>query len=337
MEVIVEKAEPLHNWLFATRRIADMNSSPNWDWGLIPTFLAAIDKGSLLGAARQLGISQPTAGRHIADLEARLGKALFERTGRGLQPTALALELVGPARAMQAGAFALTDRLQDGRSALAGTVRLSASQPVACYLLPAVLQQLRKAMPAIQIELVVSNEVSNLLQREADIALRMVRPQQASLVARKIADVTLSACASESYLARRGEPQVPVDLLQHELIGLDFGQDILRGFAALGQPVTREAFALRTDDLIAAWEAVRAGLGVGFAADYVLAGDRSVRALLPMLPLPALPIWLTVHREIRSGGRIRAVYDFLADAVPAALGEAINRTGNPDHEPATLV
>ena len=296
-----------------------MNSSPSWDWGLIPTFLAAIDKGSLLGAARQLGISQPTAGRHIADLEARLGKALFERTGRGLQPTALALELVGPARAMQAGAFALTDRLQDGRSALAGTVRLSASQPVACYLLPDILARLRQALPAIQIELVVSNQVSNLLQREADIALRMVRPEQASLVAKRIADVSLSACASMAYLARRGRPAQPPDLLQHELIGYDQQDDLLRGFAAMGFPVTKEHFSLRTDDLIAAWEAVRAGLGVGFAADYTIDTDPAVQRLLPTLPLPCLPIWLTVHREIRNSGRIRAVYDFLAQAIPLAL------------------
>ena len=299
----------------------------NFDWSLIPTFLAALDRGSLLGAARQLGISQPTAGRHIADLEGRLGNILFERTGRGLKPTALALELAGPARAMQTGALALTDRLADGRNLLGGTVRLSASQPVACYLLPQVLLQMRAAMPDIQIELVVSNQVSNLLQREADIALRMVRPEQASLVAKRIAEVSLSACASRDYLARCGTPQVPTDLLAHELIGMDQGQDLLRGFAAMGHPVDHTAFALRTDDLIAAWEAVRAGLGVGFAADYLIRTDVNVQTVLPMLPLPALPIWLTVHREIRSGGRIRAVYDFLAKAVPEALTDMPNRHG----------
>jgi DNA-binding transcriptional LysR family regulator len=294
-----------------------MNSS--FDWGLLPTFLAALDCGSLLGASKQLGISQPTAGRHIADLEAQLGKALFERTGRGLRPTALALELAGPARAMQTGALALADRLVDAQGQQAGTVRLTASQPVACYMLPPLLMQLRQALPAIQIELEVSNQVSNLLQREADIAVRMVRPEQASLVARRIADVSLSACASAAYLARRGTPVQPADLLQHELIGYDQQDDTLRGFAAMGFPVTREHFALRTDDLIASWEAVRAGLGVGFTADYVIRTDPAVKRILPMLTLPSLPVWLTVHREIRNNGRIRAVYDFLAQAIPRAL------------------
>jgi DNA-binding transcriptional LysR family regulator len=294
-----------------------MNSS--FDWGLLPTFLAALERGSLLGASKQLGISQPTAGRHIAELEAQLGKVLFERTGRGLKPTALALELAGPARAMQTGALGLADRLLDAQGQQAGSVRLTASQPVACFLLPPILAQLRQALPAIQIELEVSNQVSNLLQREADIAVRMVRPEQSSLVAKRIADVSLSACASAPYLARRGTPLQPPDLLQHELIGYDQQDDMLRGFAAMGFPVTREHFALRTDDLIAAWEAVRAGLGVGFTADYVIRTDPAVHRILPMLALPSLPVWLTVHREIRNSGRIRAVYDFLAQSIPLAL------------------
>ena len=147
----------------------------------------------------------------------------------------------------------------------------------------------------------------------------MVRPDQSSLVAKRIGEVVLSACASAGYLARRGTPETPADLLQHELVGFDRAEDILRGFAAMGHSVTREQFALRTDDMLAYWEAIRAGLGVGFIANYVLATDPGVRRVLPTLSIPALPIWLTVHREVRSNGRIRAVYDFLAEAVAQAL------------------
>ena len=294
-----------------------MNNS--FDWGLIRSFLAALDRGSLLGASRQLGISQPTVGRHIAELEAQLGTVLFERTGRGLKPTVMALQLTEAARAMENCATALSHNVSGAQAELAGTVRLTASQPVACHLLPPVLAQLRQALPAIQIELVVSNTVSNLLQREADIALRMVQPDQSSLVARRIGEVSLSACASAKYLARRGTPETPVDLLRHDLVGFDRADDILRGFAAMGFPVTREHFALRTDDMVAYWEAIRAGLGVGFVANYVLATDPDVRGVLPMLSIPALPIWLTVHREVRTSGRIRAVFDFLAHAIPKVL------------------
>ena len=220
---------------------------------------------------------------------------------------------------MQRSAMTLSHHASNAQAEAAGTVRLTASQAVACYLLTPVLVRLRQALPAIQIELVVSNTVSNLLRREADIALRMVRPEQSSLVAKRIGEVTLSACASAAYLARRGTPERPEDLLQHELVGFDRADDILRGFAAMGQPIAREQFALRTDDMVAYWEAIRAGLGIGFVARYVLATDPGVRGVLPLLGLPALPIWLTVHREVRSSGRIRAVYDFLSQAIPEAL------------------
>ncbi len=286
---------------------------------MIQSFLAVLEHGSLLGAARALQSSQPTMGRHIADLEAQLGVVLFERTGRGLQPTATALRLATSARAMEAGALQLAHGVSSAQMGVRGSVRITASQPVACLLLPPLLLQMRQALPDIQVELVASNDVTNLLRREADIALRMVRPDQSSLVARRIGTVALGAFAHRDYLRRRGVPRQPTDLLAHELVGNDRNEDILRGFAALGYPVGREQFAFRTDDLMAYWQAVRAGLGIGFVAHYMARTDPDVQPVLPMLKPPPLPIWLTVHREIRTSVRIRAVYDFLAEAVPQAL------------------
>ncbi|MDP2768853.1 MAG: LysR family transcriptional regulator [Giesbergeria sp.] len=294
-----------------------MNTS--FDWRLIQSFLAVLEHGSLLGAARALQSSQPTMGRHITDLEAQLGVVLFERTGRGLQPTATALRLATSARAMEAGALQLAHGVSSAQMGVRGSVRITASQPVACLLLPPLLLQMRQALPDIQVELVASNDVTNLLRREADIALRMVRPDQSSLVARRIGTVALGAFAHRDYLRRRGVPRQPTDLLAHELVGNDRNEDILRGFAALGYPVGREQFAFRTDDLMAYWQAVRAGLGIGFVAHYMARTDPDVQPVLPMLKPPPLPIWLTVHREIRTSVRIRAVYDFLAEAVPQAL------------------
>lgn len=291
----------------------------NFDWRLVRSFLAALDQGSLLGAARVLSASQPTIGRHIAELEAQLGVLLFERTGRGLLPTATALQLAESARAMDNAANELARNVSGLEPGISGTVRITASQPVACFVLPPILAQMRLALPDIQVELVASNAVSNLLRREADIALRMVQPDQASLVVKRIAKVTLGTYAHRDYLRRRGTPKQPQDLLNHELVGSDRDEAILKGMAGFGLPVTREAFAFRCDDLIAYWEAVRAGLGIGFIADYLAATDRDVVAVLPMIKVPPLPIWLTVHREIRTSRRIRAVYDFLSQAVPKAL------------------
>lgn len=292
----------------------------NFDWRLVRSFLAALDSGSLLGAARALRSTQPTIGRHVAELETQLGVVLFERTGRGLLPTPTALRLAQAARSMESAADQLVRSVSGAEAGVSGTVRITASQTVACLLLPPVLAQMRIALPDIQVELVSSNQVSNLLRREADIALRMVQPAQSSLVAKRIAKVTLGAYAHRDYLKRRGTPRKLDDLLQHELVGGDRDQTILQGFAALGHPVTPQAFALRTDDLIAYWEAVRAGLGIGFIADFAARTDPSVVSLLlPSLKIPPLPVWLTVHREIRTSHRIRAVYDFLAQAVPQAL------------------
>ena len=293
---------------------------PDFDWRLIRSFLAALEAGSLLGAARMLNTSQPTVGRHIAELESQLGLVLFERTGRGLIPTSSALQLADSARAMEAGALQLARTLSGAQTQTTGTVRISASVPVAVNLLPPLLASMRQALPDIQVELVSSNQVSNLLRRDADIAVRMVRPDQSSLVARKIGTVGLGAYAHRSYLARRGALRKATDLLQHDLIGSDTDSAILQGFQAMGYPVTREVFALRSDDFLVQWQAVRAGLGVGFCADYMARKEPDVLRVLPgLLKIPPLPMWLAVHREIRTNRRIRAVYDFLAEALPHVI------------------
>ena len=147
----------------------------------------------------------------------------------------------------------------------------------------------------------------------------MVQPEQASLVARRIGRVTFSACAHRDYLRRRGTPREPAELPAHDLVGAEQLGDFVRGFAAHGMAVTPNAFVARTDDLVAYWQLVRAGLGIGFVSDYVIRTDPQVVPLLPMLKIPTLPLWLVVHREIRTERRIRGVYDFLAQSLAKAL------------------
>ena len=260
--------------------------------------------------------------RHIAELEAQLGTPLFERTGRGVLPTAAALAIADAARQMQAGADTLSRKLTRQREATTGTVRVTTSAVAASYLLPPVLARLRQAEPGIAVELVASNQISNLLRREADIAVRMVRPAQGSLVARKLAHIAIVACAHTDYLQREGTPRVPADLLKHHLIGYDRDDTIERSFAQLGQPLPRDRFVLRTDDQLAYGRLVAAGAGVGFVAAYNLRHWPGVKPLLPMLQIPPLPCWLAVHREIRGSALVRRVYDFLAQAIPAELAGA---------------
>jgi DNA-binding transcriptional LysR family regulator len=290
-----------------------------FDWSLVRSFLAVLEKGSLLAASRDLQLSQPTIGRHVAELESQLGLVLFDRNGRGLLPTEAAYHLADSARIMQSGADQLARNVMGADLGASGTVRITASQPVSCYVLPPLLAQMRLSLPDVQVELVASNEVSNLLRREADIAVRMVQPQQASIIARRVGKVTLRACAHQDYLRRRGVPRQPNDLLAHDLIGGDRNDDTLKGFAAQGLVVGREQFAFRADDLIVVWQAVRAGLGVGFVSEHLIRSDPAVIPVLPKLKIEPLPVWLAVHKEIRTSKRIRAVYDFLADALPRAI------------------
>jgi DNA-binding transcriptional LysR family regulator len=292
---------------------------PDFDWSLVRSFLAVLDAGSLLAAARTLRAQQPTLGRHIAALEAQLGAPLFERTGRGVTPTALALSIAGAARQMAAGADALGHTLAGRAERTGGTVRITASQVAATWLLPPVLAELQRDEPGLQIELVASNALSNLLRREADIALRMVRPAQASLVARKLGEAPIVAAAHRDYLARFGTPRRPEELAGHRLIGFDRDEGILKGFAQMGMPLTREHFALRTDAQIAYGQLVAAGAGIGFVATYVMRQWPGVVPLLPQLAIPVLPCWLAVHREIRASRLVRRVYDFLAEAIPPAI------------------
>jgi DNA-binding transcriptional LysR family regulator len=291
----------------------------SFDWALVRSFLAVLEQGSLLGAARQLQSSQPTIGRHVAELEKQLGLVLFDRTGRGLIPTEAALRLADSARAMQSGADQLARSVVGADRSTSGTVRISASQPMACFVLPPLLAQMRSYLPDVQVELVASNSVSNLLRREADIAVRMVQPEQATVIARRVGKVLLRACAHQDYLRRRGVPRQPSDLLAHELIGGDRDDATLRGFAARGLSVERKDFAFRSDDLIVVWQAVRAGLGIGFVSEHQLRLDPAVHVVLPKVRIEPLPVWLAVHKEIRTSQRIRAVYDFLSDALPRAI------------------
>ncbi|HLS57735.1 MAG TPA: LysR family transcriptional regulator [Zeimonas sp.] len=292
-----------------------------FDWALVRSFVAVLDAGSLTGAARALGAQQPTLSRHVAELEAQLGAPLFERTGRGVTPTAAALAIADAARQMEAGAHGLGRALSGLRQSASGTVRITTSQVAAAYLLPPVLAALQDEEPGIQVELVASNALSNLLRREADIAVRMVRPAQGALVARRIAEVGIGSYAHERYLTVAGVPRRVADLLRHRLVGYDRDDLIVRSMARLGVPVGREQFALRTDDHIAYGELVAAGAGIGFLAHYAAARAPGLRRVLPQLRIPPLPCWLAVHREIRSSRIVRRVYDFLAQEIPRRLTE----------------
>ncbi len=285
------------------------------DWSLVQAFLAVAETGSLSGAARALGTSQPTLGRQIKGIEAQLGAELFRRQPRGFALTKTGADLVAPAQAMRAAVqqIALTAAGQQAR--LEGTVRITASVATSAMHLPTVIARIRRLEPEIAIELVPSDDSRNLLYREADIAVRMYRPTQLDLVTQHIGDIPLGVFAAKSYLVDRGRPQSLADLPAHDFVGYDTNPDIINGFAEFGIPVERDFFKTRCDDNIAYWELVRAGCGIGFAQADIGRNDPLIEEIDIGIPLPTLPVWLTAHEAMRQTPRIRRVWDLLAEGL----------------------
>jgi DNA-binding transcriptional LysR family regulator len=284
-------------------------------WELYRSFLAVMREGSLSAAARALGMSQPSLGRHMRELESTLGAALFARSPQGLAPTELARELVPHAQAMAAAAAALQRAASPGRGELSGTVRLAASEIIGGEVLLPMLAVFRERHPGIVIELVLSNDAADLLRRDADLAVRMVRPTQAALVARHVGRVELGLFAHRRYLDAHGVPATLAELAGHALIGFDTEAPYVRRLRPAGVPYGREHFALRTDSDLAALAALRAGYGIGITQANLARDDpRLVRLLPDALSVP-LDTWVVMHEDLRPNLGVRRLFEHLAGAL----------------------
>jgi len=299
------------------------------DWTLLRSFLAVVEGGSLSAAAKGIGATQPTLSRHIRELETALGVILFTRSAQGLEPTKAALGLVDDARAMGAAAEALNLKAQGRSQDLFGTVRITASVIVANLMLPPILAALRQAEPSIQIEIVASDTNQNLLRRDADIAIRMADPTQNALIARRLGDTPMGFFATRDYLDRRGRVTSKADLKNHDLIGFDRSDFLLRGLAAYGISLTREEFALRTDDGMLTWNLLLAGAGVGIAQVILAKRHSELEQVDAGIGLGALPVWLVMSEEVRTNARIRRVADFLSAALTDVLHSTTPRAPSP--------
>lgn len=286
-------------------------------WELYRTFLAVLTEGSLSGAARALGLTQPTVGRHVSALEAAFGQSLFTRSQTGLLPTDAAQSLRRYAAAMQSTAAALERAATGTGQEVSGVVRISASEIIGVHVLPPTLAQLRTAHPALRLELAATNRVEDLLQREADIAIRMTPPKQEALIARRVGDVRVGLYARDDYLVAHGTPSRLADLSGHALIGFDAQTPYLRAAARKFPAWSREAFSLRSDSDVAQWAMVGAGCGIGIGQVALAArDDRLVRVLASDCDIP-LETWVTMHEDLRGSPRCKVVFDALVDCLQA--------------------
>jgi DNA-binding transcriptional LysR family regulator len=280
-----------------------MNNMP---WNLIRSFLAVTEHGSLSAAARALGVSQPTLSRDIQALESRTHLNLFQRSPQGLKLTEAGQALVESARNMKEHADTFARQTQGLSTELEGDICISASEIVGVYMLPAAIAAFRQLHPAVNIEVVISNRVSNLNKRESDIALRMFRPTQPGLVARRLPDMPLGFYAHRDYLEQRGAPRTPEALKQHHMIGFDQDTNFIDGAQAMGYTLTRADFHLRSDNIMMQIQLARQACGIVVTQTGLARHWPELVPILQTIPLPALEFWVVCHADTQHNARIRA-------------------------------
>lgn len=291
---------------------------PGWD--LYRAFLAVLEEGSLSGGARSLGLTQPTVGRQIEALEQALGVKLFIRSQTGLAPTDTALSLRPFADNLRVTANAL--RRASTAASQRGTVRITVSDVVGAEVLPPILTALREARPDISIELVLSNRTQDLLQRDADIAVRMVQPSQGALVARKVGAIPLGLFAHRRYLEQAGMPASVGELKQHALIGFDQETSYIRAMQKRGLQLSREMFSLCTDNQLAQLAAIRAGYGIGMCQTPLARHNPDLQPVLAGAVTSELETWIVMHEDLRSSERCRIAFDALVAGVSSYIAQA---------------
>ncbi|QCI67485.1 LysR family transcriptional regulator [Phreatobacter stygius] len=290
---------------------------PSWD--LYRTFLAVMDEGSLSGAARTLGLAQPTIGRHVDTLEQALGLELFTRSQHGLAPTDAAVQLRPYAESLAATTAALVRAASGEREAVHGVVRIAASEVIGVEVLPPILTPLRQRYPGLVIELTLSSSAENLIRREADIAVRMFKPRQEALVARHIGRIEVRLHAHRRYLDRAGTPTTVEDLAGHTLIGFDKETAAIRSMSRRVAGFDRTLFGLRADSDLAQLAMIRAGYGIGGCQIGVAKRDPALVLVVPEAFQLTLDTWVAMHEDLRSSRRCRVVFD----ALVAGLGDYI--------------
>lgn len=289
----------------------------DFDWTRMRAFLATAETGSYSAAARKLGLTQPTLGRQVAALEEELGLVLFERAGRAMQLTDAGRDLLRDARAMGDAALRISMLAQGRAQSLEGAVKVTASDMMSAFVLPDVLVRLREIAPRLRVDVIAANDIRDILQREADIAVRHVRPTEPDLIARLVREAPAHLYASRDYITQHGMPENPQDLMHHEFVGAGDDARLVEALAAQGIPVNPDNIRAGSASGNVSWELARKGFGLYPMSDHIAAAfDDMVRVLDGVSDI-TFPIWLVTHRDLHTSRRIRLVFDLLADMLSA--------------------
>ncbi|PKF61587.1 LysR family transcriptional regulator [Psychromonas sp. psych-6C06] len=292
--------------------------SLNFDWNHIRAFLVTAEEGTLSAAAKALNSTQPTLSRQVGALESALNITLFERVGQRLVLTESGLSLLAHAREMGDAALAFSLAACGKSQQIEGTVVVSAGELTAAYLLPKIITKLRLIEPGINIEVVVTNEPSDLKRREADIAIRSFHPKQNDLIAKKVGDEVIWLYGSATYIASQPKISHFSELHNIQLIGFDRSSAVTDILNQQGWNLSKQNFPIITPFQLLQLELCKEGQGLIFFPEQM--GDAEpqlTRAFEYMGPVMTLPVWLVCHQELRTSLRVRRVFDILSAELEA--------------------
>lgn len=288
----------------------------SFDWNQARAFLVTAEEGSFSAAARLLGQRQPTLSRQVASLEQHLGVVLFERVGKKLLLTQSGFELLEHFQSMGEAASHVSLTASGQSQTIQGRVTITATDVMATYHLPPILNIIRKKAPEIEIDIIASNDIYNLRRREADIAIRHVEPEEPNLVATLISQTSCHLYATRQYLKRHNYPQTINDLLNADFIGFEHPERYIEMLENLGISLTKRNVKLSSESGTVYVALIRAGLGIGLLSKELAKTIPDIQKVLPELdPIP-IPIWLVAHSELHTSRRIRFVFDLLAEEIP---------------------
>lgn len=289
------------------------------DWNIVRSFLMVCETSQLTVAAIKLGLSQPTLGRHIRELERLAGESLFDRfpgkwtlTQKGQQLRA-ALDPMGPI----ALEFERALRTQAQRDVL-GTVRITASESFATFLLPKILAQLKAGEPKLSFQVIVDPDELNLIRRDADIALRCFRPTQNSVIAAHLKDVEFGIFVGRSFVDRFGMPS-SLDHLKGHLISPESTGPIVDFASSLGISLSDRDFSYKSNSELNQLAAIEAGLGAGALWVDLFDGREDLIRVFPGQVTKRVPLWLCSHEDLQRSNRLKVTFNFLANGIREAL------------------
>ena len=295
--------------------------SVKFDWNRARAFLVTAEEGSLSAAARALGMTQPTLSRQVDALEDELSLVLFERAGRGLILTPSGLELLEHVRGMGEAASRVSRAASGQSQSIEGSICIAASEVNSAFLLPPIIEKLRQEYPGISVEIVASNASSDLLRREADIAIRHVTSSQPDLITKKIREDEVYFYSAHNYRTKIGNPQSFTDLTDAEFFAFANNDALMNVLNARGLNVTKRNFPIICDNHIVQWELVKQGVGIGGITKDIGDAEPLVCRVAPDMRPIIVPMWLATHRELNSSKRVRTVFDFLVAELSRKLSE----------------